>query len=147
MCSLLLSTTSCLVYSSRTPLSLWLSWIRFLQSFFMGTEQQQWWRKLSIMTTSVPYSAVSFFISWIKRRLWACNVTLVDCERLMSGFHWYMDQHKSIYYNLHYLCLDKSPAGTVKGLHQNVTEIWNGSLKLCVCICSHVCLCPFFMFL
>lgn len=109
----------------------------------MGTQQQQWWRKLSIMATSVPYSAISFFISWIKRLLWACSVTLVDCECLMSGFHWFVDQHKSIYYNLQYLCVDRSPAGTVKGLHQNVMEIWIGSLKLCVCICSHVCLSVF----
>lgn len=32
--------------------------------------------------------------------LWALNVTLADCKLIMSNFHWFMDQHKSIYYNL-----------------------------------------------
>lgn len=54
--------------------------------------------------------------------------TLGDCELLMLDVRRFMDQHKSIYSHLQDLCLDKSPPGTVKGLHQ-MSEIWDESFK------------------
>lgn len=49
-----------------------------------------------------------------------------------------MDQHKSIYSNLQRLCLDKSPPGIVKGLHQMSWRFGMKALKVCACISLHV---------
>lgn len=92
-------------------------------------------------TLKQPYlvyllSIHSRFQSWS----WTRNIMLVDCKLLMSDVHWFMDQHKSIYYNLQDLCLDKSPPGIVKGLHQMSQRFGLKALKVCVCICVYVCL-------